>query len=216
MEEPCNGMPSSLWAYNATAKGKPLLGGGLVLALSVLAGCVALLEVMVTGTSISKDMVGVAMPLIMAGKEVIINGAGWVERTPVRRRQPKTSKITFEEHCRRGHCPHDPDCDICKRARMRAPPARKRKEGQVVVGAALGYVMSMDYAGPFEPDVDGNKYFLAGVEVAHTKLGFVELTKDRTAPEAVLSAKKMIRDLHIAGPNPEPLVRIHTDDATSF
>ena len=50
MEEPCNGMPSSLWAYNATAKGKPLLGGGLMLALSVLAGCVALLEVIVTDT----------------------------------------------------------------------------------------------------------------------------------------------------------------------
>jgi len=52
--------------------------------------------------------------------------------------------------------------------------------------------------------------------VAHTKLGFVELTRDRTAPEAVLSAKKMIRDLHIAGPDPKPLVRIHTDDDTSF
>ena len=68
---------------------------------------------------------------------------------------------------------------VLKRARMRAPPARKRKEGQVVAGVGLGYVMSMDYAGPFEMDVDGNKHFLAGVEVAHTKLGFVELTRDK-------------------------------------
>ena len=90
------------------------------------------------------------------------------------------------------------------------------REGRGRVGADLGYVLSMDHAGPFEPDVDGNKYFLAGVEVAHTKLGFVELTRDRSAPEAVLSAKKMIRDLHLAGPDPKPLVRIHTDDDTSF
>ena len=51
-----------------------------MLALTVLAGCVALLEVLVTNTSMSADMVSVAMPLIMAGKEVITNGAGWVER----------------------------------------------------------------------------------------------------------------------------------------
>ena len=38
----------------------------------------------------------------------------------------------------------------------------------VVRGSEKGYVHSMDYVGPYSPDVDGNIYGLVGVETGHT------------------------------------------------
>ena len=45
-----------------------------------------------------------------------------------------------------------------------------------ITDADKGYVWGLDYAGPFPPDVDGNVYFLQGVEVGSTNMGYVQLT----------------------------------------
>ena len=47
-------------------------------------------------------------------------------------------------------------------------------------------------------------------------MGFVEVTKDRTSSETTVAIKEMERDLHTAGPDPKPLVRVHHDQDTSF
>lgn len=54
-----------------------------------------------------------------------------------------------------------------------------------IEGAEHGYVIGVDYAGPFDQDNDGNTYALFGVEVAHTNYGMVTLHIDRGSAGAV-------------------------------
>ena len=45
-------------------------------------------------------------------------------------------------------------------ARLRAAPATTRSLEDTVEDSEKGYVLGLDYFGPFEPDVDGNTYGL--------------------------------------------------------
>ena len=196
-------------------KAEPSWGG--LAGPPLIFACLALLESVLLGTQMTKDVATLFLPMLAAAKQLVQAGGAWtappvMAKKRTRVKQPRDDPVL---HARKGH-PHDPDCVICKMARKRAPPARQRAEDHVLDEAEMGYHLSLDYAGPFEPDVDGNKYFLAGVEVAHTKYGLVQLTTDRSSQQAVTAVKKMICDLHTAGPDPKPLHRVHTDDDTSF
>ena len=91
----------------------------------------------------------------------------------------------------------------------------RRTDGKVQ-DADKGYVLGVDYAGPFEPDVNGNTYALFGVEVGHTNYGMVYLTPDRSSANAKKGVKEMIREIHTVGPNPKEVVRLHSDHDASF
>ena len=54
-----------------------------------------------------------------------------------------------------------------------------------VTDAEKGYVLGVDFFGPFDPDVDNNVYGMIGVEVEHTRYGMVELMKNREAKNAI-------------------------------
>ena len=75
-----------------------------------------------------------------------------------------------------GHMPHDPFCSVCVHARFRRAAAKKMEANHKVGGAAWGWVLGIDYFGPFDPDCDDNVWGLCGVETAHTDLGFLELS----------------------------------------
>jgi hypothetical protein len=85
-----------------------------------------------------------------------------------------------------------------------------------VGGAAWGWVLGIDYFGPFDPDCDGNVWGLCGVETAHTDLGFLELSANKEALDSMKGVKKMVRDLTAMGPDPLPIVRLHSDQDPSF
>ena len=75
--------------------------------------------------------------------------------------------------------------------------------------ADKGYVMGIDFAGPFDPNVNGIVYDLFGVEVGHTNYGMVEMLPARPSKNAKGGVKRMVRELHTVGPNPKELVRLH-------
>ena len=50
---------------------------------------------------------------------------------------------------------------------MMAKSNTSNEDDLVVRGSDKGYVHSMDYVGPYSPDVDGNIYGLVGVETGH-------------------------------------------------
>ena len=121
------------------------------------------------------------------------------------------------EHKRRNHWPHDPRCDACRRARMRASKAVRQENPRDVDGAEDGYVIGMDLKGPMPPDVDGNVWMLVATEVGRTDYAAVRLLKTKE-PEAVLEAYKDIeRELYsMSGDKDVKIVRIHTDRDTAF
>ena len=126
--------------------------------------------------------------------------------------------MSRDEHGRRGHMPHDPSCSVCVHARFRRAAAKKMEANHKVGGAAWGWVLGLgiDYFGPFDPDCDGYVWGLCGVETAHTDLGFLELSANKEALDSMKGVKKMVRDLTAMGPDPLPVVRLHSDQDPSF
>ena len=127
-------------------------------------------------------------------------------------------ELTPDVHGRRGHMPHDPSCGSCGQARVRTcrAMARRTPDGHIVSGAEFGWVFGIDYAGPFEPDCDGNVWALFGVETGHTDMGFVELSYNKAGPYSLRGVKEMIREMHVMGPDPKPVARLHSDQDPSF
>ena len=123
-----------------------------------------------------------AIPLI----QMIISKSGSNIESVIDTNVPKTRKkvqsIPIYEHTCKSHHPqcHDPKCDACMRARMMAKSNTSNEDDLLVVrGSEKGYAHSMDYVGPYSPDVDGNIYGLVGVETGHTNYG---ITSRGTAP----------------------------------
>ena len=124
--------------------------------------------------------------------------------------------LTPDAHGRRGHMPHDPSCGSCGQARFRRAMAKRTPDGHIVGGAEFGWVFGIDYAGPFEPDCDGYVWALFGVETGHTDMGFVELSPNKAGPDSLRGVKEMIREMHVMGPDPKPVARLHSDQDPSF
>jgi hypothetical protein len=135
--------------------------------------------------------------------------------------EPKRKRVTPKRddvvmHNVKCHLPHDPNCEICKRARMRAKNATRNSDRFDIEGSDKGNVWGLDYCGPFPPDVDGNVYFLQGVEVGHSNMGHVALTKSRLASDTLQGFKCMEREHHLVSQHERGTVRVHTDQDTSF
>ena len=64
-----------------------------------------------------------------------------------------------------------------------------------------GYSVSIDFSGPFEPDVDGNTQALVGVEVVTSK-GCVGLQHTRSAADTLESLKDVESDLKSCAADP--------------
>ena len=128
--------------------------------------------------SIPSDLLLKALPMLTTTHELLAKST--TTKTAVVPKRVHHKKQSSQQHCASGHCPHDPDCDVCRMARMRDAPATKRSPDAMVEDSDKGYVLGLDYFGPFEPDVDGNVHGLYGVETGHTKVGFVQLQKDRS------------------------------------
>jgi hypothetical protein len=95
-------------------------------------------------------------------------------------------RINAFEHARRGHFPHDPDCTTCRLAHRRLPAAKATKAGHVIRGSTRGYVLGVDFSGPYPESNDGETYMYAiqGVEVGHTDLSLIHFCKDKSGPSA--------------------------------
>ena len=137
--------------------------------------------------------------------------------TPSRSRRAKIDDWTIYEHNCKCHIPHDPArCDACMRARMMAKYNTSNPMDGDIKGGDKGYVYSLDYIGPYEPDVDGNIYGLVGVEVAHTNYGIVTLTKDKEAATTLEEFKAHQLKIHKLSKDAKKIVRIHHDKDGSF
>jgi hypothetical protein len=79
-----------------------------------------------------------------------------------------------------------------------------------------GYAVSVDFSGPFEPDVDGNNFGLIGVELESSK-GFVGLQQSRSASDTRNIIKDFESELRSCSANPNVgIVEFHHDDDKSF
>jgi hypothetical protein len=63
----------------------------------------------------------------------------------------------YRTHCQQGH-PYDARCDCCVRGRLKARPAKKIRPADRAAGD--GYVMSADFTGIHDPDLDGHRVAL--------------------------------------------------------
>jgi len=136
--------------------------------------------------------------------------------------EPKHPRITvptplsMADHCKRGHVPHWPACDTCCRSRMRGPPAPDHGYDHQVAGSDRGYVLSFDLSGPHTGDNDGNFWVLHAVETGHTQFGFTRLMKDKSSATITKAIDSILLELKHAGPDPLPVVRLHSDSDPSF
>ena len=135
-------------------------------------------------------------------------------RASKQRPRVKQAECTLVEHCIRGHRPFHPDCKACRLGSMTVKPATRNDWKLELEMANKGYVLGVDFVGPFKPDTDGNKYAFIGVEVGHTNYGMVVLQKTREATETTASLKLMQRHLEMQGS--KELVRVHSDNDKSF
>ena len=79
-----------------------------------------------------------------------------------------------------------------------------------------GYSVSVDFSGPFEPDVDGNTQALVGVEVVTSK-GVVGLQQTRTAADTLESLTDFESDLKSCVVDPSVgIAEFHHDDDKSL
>ena len=89
-------------------------------------------------------------------------------------KKKKDTTLTLYEHNCRCHCPHDPyNCEACLRARLMAKKDTRNQEWTDIEDKDKGYVYSVDFVGPYSPDVDGNIYGFVGIEIAHINYGIV-------------------------------------------
>ena len=128
----------------------------------------------------------------------------------------EVKNVPMYEHACKCHYPHDPKCDACLRARILAKSNTSNDEDLIVRGSEKGYVYSMDYVGPYSPDVDGNIYGLVGVETGHTNYGITSLTKDREASTSLQGFKLHRNQLRRMGCEDRDIVRLHHDCDKSF
>ena len=85
-----------------------------------------------------------------------------------------------------------------------------------VKGKDKGYVYSVDYIGPYSPDVDFHIYGFVGVEVAHTNYGIVTLSKNKESDTTRDMLKLHRAELRHKGKDDKDIVRIHHDCDGSF
>jgi hypothetical protein len=119
-------------------------------------------------------------------------------------------------HSAMGHAWHDPDCEVCRRARMTCKRHRRKDSEYKHDNSDKGYVLGIDYIGKYTPDVDGNMYAMTGVEVT-SKYGCVVLTKNCKAETSRDALIKMRQGLVSKGKETgRDLFAVHHDDDTSF
>ena len=130
----------------------------------------------------------------------------------------KASPVSHEEHCRRGHYPHDPHCSVCRQARLTAKQARRRvADDDDDQDSVAGYVVGLDLIVPSYKDISNHEYALVGVEIT-TNYSFVVLLKNKESDTIRDAIKEIRRQLKTANNSDVTvdLVRLHSDDDASF
>ena len=139
--------------------------------------------------------------------DVLLTSVGSVQSAYV-------ARFNLEQHCADGHRPYNVKCPWCVSAGMRSKKAISVAHSDRV--CEKGYSVSVDFSGPFEPDVDGNTQALVGVEVVTSK-GFVGLQQTRSAADTLESLKDFEADLKACAADPSVgIVEFHHDDDKSF
>ena len=124
------------------------------------------------------------------------------------------AKFSLDQHCADGHRPYNVKCPWCVSAGMRSKKAISVSHSDRVCDK--GYSVSVDFSGPFEPDVDGNTQALVGVEIVTSK-GFVGLQHTRSAADTLESLKDFEADLKsCAADSSVGIAEFHHDDDKSF
>ena len=145
------------------------------------------------------------------------NGIDKTAKNDLKQNRNRSITQSLYEHNCRCHLPHDPsNCEACLRARMMAKSNTSNSEWDDIRGKDKGYVYSMDYIGPYTPDIDGNIYGFVGVEVAHTNYGNITLSKNKEATTTRDMFKQHRTRLRTIGKDEKDIVRIHHDCDTSF
>ncbi len=157
------------------------------------------------------------VPLIKLITMLCGNNITKTVRSDIKTRRKKDITMSLYEHNCRCHCPHDPhNCEACLRARIMAKKDTRNQECTDIEDKDKGYVYSVDFVGPYSPDVDGNIYGFVGVEVAHTNYGIVTLSKNREATTSRDMLKAHRLELKTNGKDDKDIVRVHHDCDTSF
>ena len=99
---------------------------------------------------------------------------------------------------------------------MRGPAAYDKGHNYQVAGSDRGYVLSLEMTGPHTGDNDGHFWVLHAVEAGRTQLGFTRLMKDKSAFSVTCALDSILLELKHFGPDPLPVVRIHSDSDPSF
>jgi hypothetical protein len=125
-----------------------------------------------------------------------------------RARRKEMSQYEHEIH---GHYPFNKLCDACVRGRMTGKPGYRRPNKFDIDMKDKGFVLGVDFYGPFESDVSGNTWALIAVEVARTNYGFVRLLPNKEAPAVREALKDIAREIKVKSKDDIDVVRVHSD-----
>jgi hypothetical protein len=99
-------------------------------------------------------------------------------------------------------------------AHRRLPAAKATKAGHVIRGSTRGYVLGVDFSGPYPESNDGETYAIQGVEVGHTDFGLLHCCKDKSGVSADTGVADFIRTLETQGT--KKVIRVHSDQDAAF
>ena len=77
-----------------------------------------------------------------------------------------------------------------------------------------GYVLGVDFSGPYPESNDGETHALQGVEVGTTDFGLLHCCKDKSGASADSGVADFIRTLETQGT--EKVIRVHSDQDAAF
>ena len=121
----------------------------------------------------------------------------------------KAEKEAHLEHLKEQHQPQDPLCDDCDAAFMTRTPAKSMD--REVRGTEHGYVLGVDFMGPYVKSVNGKVWCMVAVEARHGYT-IVKTLPDKESRTVKVAMQEIIREFQIAiGKGKKFVVRVHSD-----
>ena len=118
------------------------------------------------------------------------------------------------EHLKEQHTTKDPQCKSCQEGLTTRTPAKSKEDG--VRGTDAGYVLGVDFQGPFVKSINGKQWCLVAVEAQHGYT-IVKTLKDKKAKTVKAAMQEIICEFQIAiGKGNTFVVRVHSDNDNSL
>ena len=118
------------------------------------------------------------------------------------------------EHLKEQHTTKDPKCKSCQEGLMTRTPAKSKEDD--VRGTEAGYVLGVDFMGPFTKSINGKQWCMVAVDAKHGYT-IVKTLQDKKAKTVKTAMQEIVCDFQVAiGKGNTFVVRVHSDNDNSL